>query len=82
MRLQGTRRIARDRVEVFDYTADFSHLEDWDPGVEASRRLGEGPVQSGSRFEVKAKFGTATLPMIYEISLYEPPERVVLIREE
>lgn len=79
MRLKETRRINRPLSEVFEYTADFSNIEKWDPGVAASKEIGDGPVQRGSKFEVDAKFGTSTIPMIYEISVFEPNERVVLI---
>ncbi len=79
MRLKERRTVERPRSEVFEYTADFSNIENWDPGVASSRMLGEGPVGKGSRFELDVRFGTSTIPMVYEIDVFEPDERVVLI---
>lgn len=78
MRLEEQRRINRPLEEVFDYTSDFANIEQWDPGVVRSRRLGEGRVGVGTKFEVEAKFGRGTTAMVYEITAYEPHKRVVL----
>lgn len=79
VRLHETRIIGRPLREVFEYTADFDNIEDWDPGVASSRRLDDGPVGVGSRFELVASFGTSQVPMIYEITEYQPNERVVFL---
>lgn len=79
VRLHETRIIDRPLEEVFEYTADFDNIEDWDPGIESSSRLDEGPVGVGSRFELVASFGTSRVPMIYEITEFQPNERVVFI---
>jgi hypothetical protein len=47
--------------------------------VVSSRRLGQGPVDGGSQFELEIKFGGATMQMVYEITEYEPSDRVVLV---
>lgn len=78
MRLEEKRRIRRPRQKVFTYTSDFSRIAEWDPGVVRSRRIGEGPIGVGARFEVEAKLGPGTTPMVYEIVTYQPDERVVL----
>jgi hypothetical protein len=52
VRLIEQRWVERAQDEVFVYTADFSNIEDWDPGVVSSRRLGQGPVGVGSQFEL------------------------------
>lgn len=79
MRLQEQRSIDLPQAEVFAYTADFSNIENWDPGVTRSRKVGDGPVGPGTRFDLDVKFGAGTIPMVYEIDVYEPHERVVLI---
>lgn len=79
MRLHETRLVDRPQEEVFEYTADFANIEQWDPGVASSRRLDEGPVGMGSRYELMVRFGTSTIPMLYEITEYLPSERVVLV---
>jgi hypothetical protein len=79
VRLVEQRWVERAQVEAFLYTADFSNIEDWDPGVVSSRRLGQGPVGVGSQFELEVEFGSGTMPMVYEITQYEPSNRVVLV---
>ncbi len=79
VRLHETRLIDRPIAEVFDYTADFDNIEDWDPGVASSKRLDDGPLGVGSRFELMVSFGASQIPMTYEITEYQPNERVVII---
>lgn len=78
MRLEEKRWVERPQEEAFDYTADFSNIQAWDPGVVSSRRIGSGPIGIGSQFDVEVKFGQGTLPMVYEIVEFEPESRVVL----
>lgn len=79
VRLHETRLIDRPIAEVFDYTADFDNIENWDPGVASSKRLDDGPLGVGSRFELMVSFGASQIPMTYEITEYQPNERVVII---
>ena len=79
MRLTERRRVRRPQPKAFSYTADFSNIEKWDPSIVASRRIGEGPLGVGSRFTLDVRFGNRVLPMTYEITSYEPYDRVVLI---
>lgn len=67
--------------EAFAYTADFDHIDQWDPGVAESTRLDEGPIGEGSRFELLLAFGSRRIPMTYAITEYEPPSRFVLVGE-
>jgi hypothetical protein len=69
----------RPRDEAFEYTADFTNIENWDPGIVASRKLTPGPVSKGTEFELEVRFGRRTTPMVYEITVYEPGARVVLV---
>ena len=66
---------------AFDYTADFSNVAEWDPGVEASTRVDEGELRVGSRFDLIVSFGRSEIPMTYTITELDPPNRVVLIGE-
>lgn len=79
MRLQEHRWVETPQQRTFDFTADFSNIHEWDPGVESSRRIGDGPVGVGTRYDLEVKFGAATMPMVYEITEYEAPDRVVLV---
>jgi hypothetical protein len=63
---------------AFDTLADFSTTAEWDPGIAAAERLDNGPIGLGSRFEVRSKIGPLTMPLVYEITHYERPDRIVL----
>jgi dehydrogenase/reductase SDR family protein 12 len=78
IRLQKTIEVPRPIDEVFRYTSDFSNIEQWDPGVSESSKLSAGLIGVGSRFRVIVKFGLSTTPMDYVITVYEPPQHVVL----
>lgn len=79
MKLHETRLIHRPQQEAFEYTSDFSNLASWDPGIAESKKVTDGPVGVGSRFDVIVSFGATKLPMTYEITEYVPNERVVLV---
>lgn len=70
--------VSRDIDEAFAYTADFSHIADWDPGIARSGKRGDGPVEVGTEFDVVAVFGGREVPMVYTITEFDPPNRVVL----
>jgi carbon monoxide dehydrogenase subunit G len=65
--------------DVFDYVADFANSREWDPGVATAERLDGGPVGLGSRFHLGVRLGLRVAPMEYQISVFEPPTRVVLV---
>ncbi|MGB7861540.1 MAG: SRPBCC family protein, partial [Acidimicrobiia bacterium] len=79
MRLEEKRWVERAQEEVFQYTADFSNIQEWDPGVVSSKKTTAGPVGLGAKFELEVKFGSGTIPMVYEITEFEPNTRVVLV---
>lgn len=64
--------------DAFDLIADFASTERWDPGIRSARRLDEGPIGLGSRFQVQLGLGPLAAPLVYEITTYERPGRVVL----
>ena len=78
VQLRESRRIAIPVDEAFDYTANFVNVQDWDPGIAASAKASNGPVGLGSKFDVLVKFGAREIPMVYEITAFDPPNRVVL----
>lgn len=69
----------RSLEEAFEYTSDFSNISDWDPGVTESKKIGTAAMGIGTRFDLTVKVGVGTTSMTYEITQYEPPNRVVLI---
>jgi hypothetical protein len=65
--------------EAFDAVADFTSAATWDPGVAAARRIDEGPLRVGSRFALRYRVGgPVTVPLTYEITHLQRPDRVVL----
>ncbi|HET9722717.1 MAG TPA: SRPBCC family protein [Actinomycetota bacterium] len=76
--LQETLEVGRPLDEVFAFVGDFANTKDWDPGVASSRKVTDGPVGVGTRYAVDVLFGSRTLPMTYEITAWDPPNRVVL----
>lgn len=64
--------------ELFDYMADFANAEHWDPGTKSAMRLDDGELGVGSRFELVVEFAGRETPFSYEITEYEPPDRVVV----
>ena len=67
--------------EVFAYLSRFSSAAEWDPGVSSARMVTPDPVGLGSAFELDAVFLGNTVALRYEITHFEPPNRVVLAAE-
>ena len=65
--------------EAFSFTADFSNIADWDPGVDRSVQADDAPIGPGTRFDLDVRFGGTVLPMQYVITEYEEPTKVVLV---
>ena len=49
------------------------------PGVATARRIDDGPVGVGARYELGVRMGGRVAPMEYRITVLEPPNRVVLV---
>lgn len=65
--------------EAFDYIANFESCAEWDPGVAAASRQGDGPAGVGTRYDVEVVFNGKRLPMVYEVTEWSRPSRVVLV---
>lgn len=77
-RIVETLQVPITPEQAFDHVADFTTSASWDPGITEARRLDDGPIGAGSRFEVQYDLGLTTVPLVYEITRYERPDRVVL----
>jgi hypothetical protein len=77
-RIRETITVPLSRERAFDHIADFTTTAAWDPGIAAAERLDEGELGLGSRFRVQLALGPFSLPLVYEITRYEPSRRVVL----
>ena len=73
--------VDRPIEEAFAYTADFSNVADWDPGVVSVEALDGGPPAVGARYDLVVAFGRSEVPMRYEITELDAPGRVVLVGE-
>jgi carbon monoxide dehydrogenase subunit G len=64
--------------DAFTFVADFANSMHWDPGVATSDRVGDGPVGVGTRYRLGVRMRGRVVPMMYAITAFEPPHRVVL----
>jgi uncharacterized protein YndB with AHSA1/START domain len=71
-----TQVIKKPVDEVFGVVADGGNFASWNPTIRASRRLDEGPIGSGSRFEWDLRgFGK----VVQEFQEFEPNVRVRIV---
>src|SRR5713101_6892753 len=71
-----TQVIDRPVDRVFNTVIDAGNYAAWNPTIKASRRLGEGEIRDGSRFEWQLKgFGK----VIQEFQEFKPNERVRIV---
>ena len=80
-RVERTIETACDREAAFDYVADFSTTEEWDPGIPSARRLDDGPIGLGIRFELVSRFGSKEQTIVYEITAFDRPNSVTFVGE-
>ena len=73
--------LPRQPEEVFDYLADFSTTEEWDPGIVSATRVGDDPVGVGTRFDLISEFMGRQIAVPYEITEYDRPNRFVIVGE-
>jgi carbon monoxide dehydrogenase subunit G len=76
--LKETLEVARPLDEVFAFVGDFANTKDWDPGVTDARKVTDGQIGVGTRYAVDVVFSGRKLPMTYEVTAWDPPNRVVL----
>jgi hypothetical protein len=75
--IEETVTTQRAAADVFAYVADFENVAEWDPGIRSSARVsGDGGL--GSRYDVEATFAGRVVPLTYEVTHYEAPQRVTL----
>jgi dehydrogenase/reductase SDR family member 12 len=70
--------VARPIQEVFEFTSEFSNIEQWDPSVASSKKTSPGTVQVGTQYDLILKYGLFRPKMQYRITHYEPYSRVIL----
>ena len=78
-RVERTLQVAATPEAAFDFVADFSRAQEWDPGIPSARRLDDGEIGRGSRFELVSRFGSTKQTIVYELTEYDRPNRVTLV---
>jgi len=78
-KVSKTVSIPRPPSEVFAYLANFENTAEWDPGVAEATKTTQGPVGLGSTFDLVALFRGRPIPVRYEVTVFEPESRVVLV---
>lgn len=71
--------VPRPPGEVFAYLANFENTAEWDPGVAEAKKTTDGPVGLGTTFDLLALFRGRPIPVRYEVTVYQPETRVVLV---
>lgn len=69
--------------DTFDYLADFSNAQQWDPGVLSGQRLGHGadttgPVRKGEDFRLVVPFLGRQMALVYRVQHISHENREVL----
>ena len=65
--------IDRKPEDVFAYVTDPSRFAEWQEAVVRSSRIGEGPIQQGSRISLTRRVGRRDQTMTSELTEYSPP---------
>ncbi|MCB9507690.1 MAG: SRPBCC family protein [Myxococcales bacterium] len=63
---------------AFSFMRDITRFAEWDPGVKRARRVRGDGWGVGTAYELVVDAGTTSV-MIYEVTEYEPPHRMVLV---
>lgn len=61
---------------VFSVITDGEHWASWNPTIRASRRLDDGPIREGTRFEWDLR---GVGKVIQELQEFDPPRQVLIV---
>lgn len=70
--------VNRPLDETFEYLSDFTHIEQWDPGVVRARKVSWGKTGAGAVYELDLKYGPFPVRMTYTLAVCEKPYKLVL----
>ena len=71
--LDETIDVTASLPEAFAYLAEFSQIDQWDPGVARARQLTRGAPGVGTEFEIVMKAG---FTLFYRIVDFRPDQRI------
>ena len=75
--VQRTFTVDRPIETVFDYLADYTHTETWDPGTVRTTRTDSGPLQRGARFHNVSTFRGRQTELDYELTSFDPRSHLI-----
>lgn len=78
-RLEETIVVNRSRHDCFRYLADFSTIEQWDPGVYRAEKKTAGLPEVGTLFDVTLSSAGRRIPMHYELTELVDDQRLELV---
>ncbi len=78
-RVERTIETSCAQEAAFDFVADFSTTQAWDPGIPSARRLDGDPLGVGSRFELVSRFNGKEQTLTYEVTTYDRPRSITLV---
>jgi len=64
--------------DVFDYIVDFSRITQWDHTISSSKKVSDGPIGLGTKFDLVFSMGPRKVPITYEITVFDHPHKAVL----
>ncbi|PZS14079.1 MAG: polyketide cyclase [Pseudonocardiales bacterium] len=74
--VQRAVEVDRPLEAVFDYLADFTHTEQWDPGTVSTVRTDSGPLGVGARFHNVSEFRGRRTELDYRVMRFDPGEHL------
>ena len=66
-------RVERPREEVFAYLADLEKAPEWVPDLVSVKKVTEGPVGVGTRYEEVVRTGSRMATAELEVTDHDPP---------
>jgi uncharacterized protein YndB with AHSA1/START domain len=70
--IENVVKIDRPPTVVFDYASDHTHEPEWNPKMRSVRKLTEGPVRKGTRYEMEFVPGR---PVVVTCVGFDRPDR-------
>eukprot|EP00667_Euglena_gracilis_P017431 EG_transcript_18377 len=77
--IRETVRCAGTLPNVFKYVANFVNTQEWDPGVDSSKKITTGEdFGVGTEYDVVTVFKDKKTPMKFKTTVYDAPNKIVL----
>jgi NAD(P)-dependent dehydrogenase (short-subunit alcohol dehydrogenase family) len=77
--LSETVTVKATKEEAFRFVADFTSAAEWDPQVVSAQRMTDGVIGAGTKFALRFRVGPKVIPLVYEITNFEPPSELMLV---